>query len=56
MRYTTDQQGLMNNYAIEPKLYLAEQPSQQQQIRYVIQGVLAVALLAGLVTVATVVS
>jgi hypothetical protein len=56
MRYTTDDQGVMNNYALEPKTYFAEQPSKQQQIRYAIQGGLAITLLTALIAVAMKVS
>lgn len=56
MRYTTDDQGVMNNFALEPKMYLAEQPSKQQQLRYVVQGGMALGLIASLLAVAVAVS
>lgn len=37
----TDETGLLNNFATEPKMYLASSPSPQQRRRYLIQGGLA---------------
>ncbi len=42
MRYTTDDRGVLNNYAAEPAVYFAEYPSQEQQRRYAIQGAVAI--------------
>lgn len=41
MRYTTDDRGILNNYAAEPAIYFAEYPSDQQQQRYAFQGAVA---------------
>ncbi|MEA5537068.1 photosystem II assembly protein Psb34 [Crocosphaera sp. XPORK-15E] len=40
--YTTTQldNGLLNNYAVEPKPYYAQYPAPYQQRRYLIQGAL----------------
>ncbi|GAC1505874.1 MAG: hypothetical protein NVS2B14_18000 [Chamaesiphon sp.] len=46
MRYTTDDQGILNNYAAEPAMYFAEYPSPEEQQRYAFQGALAVLLIA----------
>ncbi len=44
MRYTTDDQGVLNNYAVEPAMYFAEFPSPEQQRQYMQQGAIAVLL------------
>lgn len=44
MRYTTDDKGILNNFAAEPKMYFAESPSPEQQRRYMQQGAIAVLL------------
>lgn len=49
--YTVDETGVMNCYANEPNMYLAEYPCPQQQQRYLFQG--AVALLFVTLTVLT---
>jgi hypothetical protein len=55
--YTTqDERGILNNFASEPKVYLAEYPSFKQQRQYLILGGLAVALVSALVTIALSVS
>ena len=38
---TVDQEGLTNNYAVEPILYYAQFPSVEQQRRYAFQGAIA---------------
>jgi hypothetical protein len=40
--YTTNEEGLLNNYATEPAMYYAEFPSLEQQRRYAVQGAMAV--------------
>ena len=39
--YTTNEEGILNNYAAEPAMYFAEYPSPEQQRSYVIQGAVA---------------
>ncbi len=39
--YTVDNEGLLNNYAIEPKMSKAEYPSPKQQRRYIFLGAVA---------------
>ena len=56
MRYTKDDDGRINNFAVEPRIYEAEPPTPQQQKTYVILGVVAAALITGLIVIATVVS
>ncbi|MDX2243197.1 MAG: ssl1498 family light-harvesting-like protein [Leptolyngbyaceae cyanobacterium bins.302] len=52
--YTTDNEGLLNNYAVEPAVYYAEFPSEWQQQRYALQG--AVAALVVALTIFTAIS
>jgi hypothetical protein len=44
--YTIDETGVMNNYAVEPETYFAVYPSVEQQRRYLVQGAVAVLLVA----------
>lgn len=46
MRYTTDDRGILNNYAVEPAIYFAEYPSVEQQQRYALQGAIAIVFVA----------
>ncbi|MCW6052465.1 ssl1498 family light-harvesting-like protein [Microcoleus sp. A2-C5] len=52
MPYTTEEDGRLNNFAKEPKVYGAEPPDKNQQRNYIILGVAAFLLVAGLVYVA----
>ncbi|HEY9597372.1 MAG TPA: ssl1498 family light-harvesting-like protein [Cyanophyceae cyanobacterium] len=54
--YTVDDEGINNNYAIEPDMSSAEYPSPQQQGRYILWGVGAILFVAGLVVVGFLVS
>jgi hypothetical protein len=56
MRYTKDEDGRINNFAAEPKMYAAEPPSPKQQRTYIILGVVAAALVGGVITIAVLVS
>ena len=56
MPYTTEERGILNNFAVEPKVYTAEPPTQNQVRNYVILGGLGVALVGGLLFVAVAVS
>jgi hypothetical protein len=56
MRYTSDETGLLNNYAVEPKMYQAEPPNSKQQRSYIILGVVALTLVGGLCAIAVSVS
>jgi hypothetical protein len=42
MYTTSDEKGILNNYAKEPKLYYAEFPTKAQQSTYAFQGVVAI--------------
>jgi len=56
MRYVKEEGGLLNNFAIEPKVYEAEPPTQSQKRNYIILGIVGAALIGGLVFVAVAVS
>jgi len=49
MYTTTNEDGILNNYATEPEMYYSEYPSPEQQNRYAFQGAIA-----GLLVIATV--
>ena len=42
MGYTKDDEGLLNNFAVEPDIYPSEYPSTRQQKRYIFLGAGAV--------------
>jgi hypothetical protein len=44
--YTTNEDGILNNYAIEPTVYFATYPSLEQQQRYALQGAIAALLIS----------
>lgn len=52
MPYTTEEGGRLNNFAAEPKVYQAAPPTKTEQRNYAILGLVAVLLVAGLITVA----
>ncbi|MCT7950604.1 ssl1498 family light-harvesting-like protein [Ancylothrix sp. C2] len=52
MPYTEEEGGRLNNFAVEPKIYEAQPPSQTQQKNYLILGILGAVLVAGLIFVA----
>ncbi|XGV95271.1 MAG: ssl1498 family light-harvesting-like protein [Leptolyngbya sp. BL-A-14] len=56
MRYTVEEGGRLNNFAVEPKMYQAEPPSANQKRNYLILGAGAVVLIGGLLVVAVSVS
>ena len=56
MYTTTEEGGRLNNYAVEPKMYLASDPEPKQQRRYLLQGGLAALLIGALLFTATIVS
>lgn len=47
MKYTTEEGGRLNNFAVEPKMYKAEPPTKSQQRNYLFLGIGAI-LLVGL--------
>ena len=46
---TVDQEGLTNNYAVEPDVYYALFPSPEQARQYALQGAAAALLVVGLI-------
>jgi hypothetical protein len=50
--YTTNAEGLLNNYAVEPPVYYAEYPSEYQQGQYALQGAMAALLVSTLILTA----
>jgi hypothetical protein len=46
--YIVDDQGKLDNFAIEPKVYVADYPTPTEQRRYALQGALAVAFVSAL--------
>ncbi|MFZ9739495.1 MAG: photosystem II assembly protein Psb34 [Prochlorotrichaceae cyanobacterium] len=51
MRYTVEDGGRLNNFAVEPKMYQAEPPTANEKRNYAILGGLAIVLVGGLVAV-----
>lgn len=51
-----DEQGLINNFAKEPKMYVSEKPSQTKKRGYALQGIVAGLLVTALVYISVVVS
>ncbi|MBE9170794.1 ssl1498 family light-harvesting-like protein [Pleurocapsales cyanobacterium LEGE 06147] len=56
MYTTTDERGILNNFATEPKIYYAVSPSPKQQRRYALQGAVAALFVTALVLVSIAVS
>ncbi|MBD2261104.1 ssl1498 family light-harvesting-like protein [Pseudanabaena sp. FACHB-2040] len=56
MYTTTDERGILNNYAVEPQMYLADYPAPEQQERYKLQAAIATLLVGALVLVSLAVS
>ncbi len=56
MPYTVEDGGRLNNFAVEPKMYQAEPPSNTQKRNYVILGAGGAVLVGLLVVVAALIS
>jgi hypothetical protein len=54
--YTIDEQGKLNNYAVEPTVYAAAYPHLEEQRRYFFQGAIAVLFLTSVLLTAFAVS
>ena len=54
--YRVDDEGIVNNYAIEPEMSEAVYPSPKQQRRYIFLGAAAMLFVAGAVWIAFTVS
>jgi hypothetical protein len=48
MPYTREDGGRLNNFAVQPKMYVAEPPNNKQKRNYVIMGVVSLVLIGGL--------
>ena len=51
MYTTTNEQGVLNNYATEPQMYYADYPNSQQQRQYALQGAFATLLVTTVILV-----
>ncbi|MEA5601989.1 photosystem II assembly protein Psb34 [Nostoc sp. UHCC 0252] len=51
MYTTVNEDGIINNYASEPKVYYAEYPAIWEQRKYVLQGLFATLIVTSLVLV-----
>lgn len=54
--YTKDDEGIINNYAVEPDMSTATYPTRKQQLRYVFLGAGAIAFVAILLLITVAVS
>lgn len=52
MPYTEEEGGKLNNFAREPKMYQAEEPTKNEKRNYLILGTLAFLLLGGVMAIA----
>jgi hypothetical protein len=51
MYTTVNEDGILNNYPTEPKMYYAEYPAIWEQRKYVVQGLFASLIVTALVLV-----
>jgi hypothetical protein len=51
MYTTVNEDGVLNNYATEPKMHYAEYPAIWEQRKYVVQGVFATLIVTTLILV-----
>jgi hypothetical protein len=56
MPYINEEGGILNNFAVEPKVYKAEPPTKKEQRNYLILGIGGALLVAGVIYVAFVAS
>lgn len=56
MYTTTDENGVLNNYAVEPKISYAEYPAVYEQRRYLIQAAISALFVTACVLVSFAVS
>lgn len=56
MYTTTSENGILNNYALEPRMYYATYPSFIEQRRYLRQGIVALTFISTLILTAVVIS
>jgi hypothetical protein len=53
---TVDQEGLSNNYGVEPTMYFASFPTPDEARQYLVQGIAAAGLVLGLILTSVAVS
>ncbi|AFZ42936.1 hypothetical protein PCC7418_0716 [Halothece sp. PCC 7418] len=51
MPYTEEDGGRLNNFAVQPKMYVADAPNKKQKRNYIIMGGLSLLLIGGLLLV-----
>ena len=56
MYTTTDERGILNNYAVEPKVTYEEYPAVYEQKRYIVQGAIATLFVTAIVFISFAVS
>jgi hypothetical protein len=56
MYTTSNEEGILNNYATEPQLHYAKYPSADEQQRYAFQGAIAALFVTALILVSFAVS
>ena len=56
MYTTTDERGILNNYAVEPKVTYEEYPAVYEQKRYLVQGAIAALFVTAIVFISFAVS
>ncbi|MGK7902153.1 MAG: ssl1498 family light-harvesting-like protein [Hormoscilla sp.] len=56
MYTTTNENGILNNYPVAPKMYYGTYPDGLQQRRYLLQGLLAMTFVGSLLLTALVIS
>jgi hypothetical protein len=56
MSYIKDDDGRLNNFAVEPPVYAADAPTKTDKRNYLIMAAIAVVLVAGLIAVAVMAS
>ncbi|MDR9403739.1 MAG: ssl1498 family light-harvesting-like protein [Halothece sp. Uz-M2-17] len=56
MPYTEEDGGRLNNFAVQPKMYVADAPNKKQKRNYIIMGALALLLIGGLLGVTIAIS
>jgi len=52
MRYTQEEGGRLNNFAVEPEVYSAEPPTKTEQKNYIILGSLGGLLIVAVIAIA----
>lgn len=56
MYTVTEENGRLNNYAVEPTVYVAEYPASYEKRRYIIQGAIAICIVATAIITSALVS